>query len=290
MELTQLKQFKVIAETQNITKASEMLFVSQSALSQMLAKLEEELGCKLFDRKNKRIYLNENGEKALRRITNALNELEELKAELTDITLNCQLQIASASPSVLWFFTKNILNIRPDIFIDSVIAEQNRIKDLLLNKQIDAAISFELLKNENVYSIPFTEIQHFVTVPYTHPLAKYDNIELKMLNGYHALRMKEHTFFSRGTDKILLKYNILYSAVNDVSLFYDTLSQSDKYITVSNSLEIKYKESIYSQRKIISIKDPMPRYTLYLQYLKENSVKIAPLKKMVNENYKEFMV
>lgn len=49
MELHQLTYFLTIAENQSITKASQQLHVSQSALSVALRDLERELGFTLFD-------------------------------------------------------------------------------------------------------------------------------------------------------------------------------------------------------------------------------------------------
>ncbi len=61
MELHQLTYFLTIAENQSITKASQQLHVSQSALSVALRDLEQELGFTLFDRNGGRLHLNDNG-------------------------------------------------------------------------------------------------------------------------------------------------------------------------------------------------------------------------------------
>ena len=61
MELTQLQQFKVAAETGNISRAAEKLYISQPALSQSIKRLEEEIGAPLFDRYPRRIELTELG-------------------------------------------------------------------------------------------------------------------------------------------------------------------------------------------------------------------------------------
>lgn len=50
MDVTQLQYIIKIAEENNITKAAEKLFMSQSALNQQLLKLEKELGTQLFHR------------------------------------------------------------------------------------------------------------------------------------------------------------------------------------------------------------------------------------------------
>ena len=44
MELQQIKYFRVIARTENISRAAEQLFIAQPSLSQMLKRLEEEVG------------------------------------------------------------------------------------------------------------------------------------------------------------------------------------------------------------------------------------------------------
>jgi DNA-binding transcriptional LysR family regulator len=50
MDLKQLEYIIKIAEENNITRAAEKLFITQSALNQQLLKLEKELGTQLFYR------------------------------------------------------------------------------------------------------------------------------------------------------------------------------------------------------------------------------------------------
>ena len=61
MDLLQFRYFDVIARYENISRAAEELRVSQPSLSSSLTRLERELGYRLFDRRGKKIYLNEQG-------------------------------------------------------------------------------------------------------------------------------------------------------------------------------------------------------------------------------------
>ena len=61
MDLTQLKYFLTIAKYQNITQASNELNIAQPALSMSLGRLEEMLGVKLFERRKRKLYINEYG-------------------------------------------------------------------------------------------------------------------------------------------------------------------------------------------------------------------------------------
>ena len=62
MNLKQIEYIVAIAEEKNITKASEKLFISQSALNQQLLNIEKELNTPLFIRANKKMILTEAGQ------------------------------------------------------------------------------------------------------------------------------------------------------------------------------------------------------------------------------------
>ena len=75
MDLNQLHYFTVVAETQNITKAAQKLYITQPALSRAIGRLEAELEIKLFDRSTNTLILNENGQLFLRHVTVGLDAI-----------------------------------------------------------------------------------------------------------------------------------------------------------------------------------------------------------------------
>ena len=76
MELRVLRYFLTVAREENITRAAELLHVSQPAVSRQLAQLENELGVRLFVRSNHHITLTEEG-LMLRRRAQEIVELAE---------------------------------------------------------------------------------------------------------------------------------------------------------------------------------------------------------------------
>lgn len=82
MELLQLKYFKTVAEMEKISYAAQALFISAPALSNSIARLEKELGTKLFDRTNNRIRLNKQGHILLRYVNQVFTTLDSAKTEL----------------------------------------------------------------------------------------------------------------------------------------------------------------------------------------------------------------
>jgi LysR family cyn operon transcriptional activator len=77
VELRHLRYFVALAEQLSFTNAAEKVHVTQSTLSHQIKQLEDELGCRLFDRVGKRIVMTETGEAFLERVQNALREVDE---------------------------------------------------------------------------------------------------------------------------------------------------------------------------------------------------------------------
>ena len=82
MNLDQMHYFTIVAQLENVSKAAESLHMTQSSLSKNILKLEEEIGTPLFDRRGKKLVLNEQGSRFLETCTKALREVEEAKKEI----------------------------------------------------------------------------------------------------------------------------------------------------------------------------------------------------------------
>lgn len=76
MEIRVLRYFLMVAREENITKAANLLHLTQPTLSRQLMQLEEELGVTLFRRSKHRIILTEDG-MLLRRRAEEIVSLEE---------------------------------------------------------------------------------------------------------------------------------------------------------------------------------------------------------------------
>ena len=77
MELRQIKAFVTLADTLNFTRASEMLFITQSTLSKQIFSLEEDLNVKLFSRDTHSVMLTDNGLSFLVEARRVLSQVEK---------------------------------------------------------------------------------------------------------------------------------------------------------------------------------------------------------------------
>uniref|UniRef100_UPI002F42E139 LysR family transcriptional regulator n=1 Tax=Enterocloster clostridioformis TaxID=1531 RepID=UPI002F42E139 len=81
MEIRVLSYFLMVAREENITKAAQLLHITQPTLSRQLMQLEEELGARLFNRSNHRIILTEDGMLLKRRAQEMISLAEKTKRE-----------------------------------------------------------------------------------------------------------------------------------------------------------------------------------------------------------------
>ena len=86
MEFRQMKYILTLAETRNMTRAAEKLYISQPALSHYLKCVEDELGAQLFDRSTAPMSLTYAGRCYVERARAILLENEQLKRQMRDIT------------------------------------------------------------------------------------------------------------------------------------------------------------------------------------------------------------
>lgn len=121
-----------LAETGNITKASEKLFISQPALSSYINNLEHNLNVQLFTKKNNKLALTYIGEKYVERAKIMLKLQDEFNLELSLFTNGVTGRIrigvqARRSPfivaDIVCFFKVNYPNIE-------VLFEEGNIKEL----------------------------------------------------------------------------------------------------------------------------------------------------------------
>ena len=154
MNITRLEQFLLLAELQNMSKAAEMLFISQSALSQSIDALEKELNCKLFDRAKKRLTLNRNGQFLLPYAKAIVEKHDEMRSALENFhSAKSTLNIGSAVYALYVVLTAAYS------LYDSAVQTNFRRCDsaeslrLLKNQEIDVAVTVGPLVDEKVKSI-----------------------------------------------------------------------------------------------------------------------------------------
>jgi DNA-binding transcriptional LysR family regulator len=82
MEITELRYFLAVAQKQNLHRAAEKIHISPGSLSKAVARLEDELGLKLFKREGRNIFITEAGRLLEKRASEILQLEESSKVEI----------------------------------------------------------------------------------------------------------------------------------------------------------------------------------------------------------------
>lgn len=82
MEILQLRYFFESAKTENFAQTAQKFMVPTTSVSASIKRLEQEIGCKLFDRSANRVILNENGKRLQKTLWTVFTELDSTIGDL----------------------------------------------------------------------------------------------------------------------------------------------------------------------------------------------------------------
>jgi DNA-binding transcriptional LysR family regulator len=125
-DLGDLKAFLLVARERSFTRAAPKLGVSQSALSQTVRGLEERLGLRLLTRTTRSLAPTEAGERLLRTLGPALDDIDSTLAGLSELREKPSGTIRitateNAARAALWPALVKLLPDYPDIHVEIAI-------------------------------------------------------------------------------------------------------------------------------------------------------------------------
>jgi DNA-binding transcriptional LysR family regulator len=183
-----------LSEEGTQTRAAERLMISQSALSQIIKKTENEVGTSLFTKKSNNYVLTDagkiyvNGARAVLQIyQNALHDISRIrtrKRKEISIVYNRSL-LKNISQVIAGFIAKN-----PNIYIKTIYGNASAAVDYLLNGQADiAVVSTKELSNSLLPFIPLRDEELKLVLPFGHPA-----IHSFLRNGIHFDALEQDFF------------------------------------------------------------------------------------------------
>ncbi len=176
-----LEIFVTVAKFKSINKAAEELYLSQSAVSMALSECEKRMGVPLFDRANKKFYLNNYGEKLFYKAQNIIAMANELKNIAKKGGLSGNLYVGATqtignyvAPYIVANFKKDF----PDVKIYLFVENTEQILRKLYNFEIDMAFVEGIVESSQVDAIPWMRDEIIVFSSPNYPIAQKDKITI----------------------------------------------------------------------------------------------------------------
>lgn len=201
MELRQLQYLVEIAKEANFTRASEKVFVSQSALSQQIQALEQEVGTVLLDRSRRGVRLTAAGEILYRHAQRIFLELGQAETAIQELE---GLQRGELHVGVVQTVNDYLMPL-----LASTFAKRHPQIKLLVNElptdeievglqqgELQVGLGFFPSSSQHINAQPLLEEQLVLIVRNDHPLAQHTNLTVASLDRLPMV-MLSNTFCTR---------------------------------------------------------------------------------------------
>jgi DNA-binding transcriptional LysR family regulator len=184
----QMQAFVAVARKRSFTLAAKELHITQSAVSHALKALEDDLGCRLFDRVGRGVCLTYHGEQFLRRAELVLREMDRVRIELKDLTnwehgrlrvgastTACQYILPTALREFMESFPRSSLRIEG--------GDQPQQIELLRQGTIDLAVTLAPEDEHDLEVVPlFSDELRFLVGP-MHPWATMEIVPADQISS-----------------------------------------------------------------------------------------------------------
>ena len=247
MDLAQLEVFLTVAREGRFSRAAEKLFRTQSAVSQTIHKLEEELGEPLLDRSSRDGLLTDAGrvlQEYAERLLNLRSDAQEALVELRELHKG-KLAIAANEFTALYLLPVlgEFRRLHPMIKIAVQRALGSHIPDDVLRHNSELGVlTYDPQEPQLCSTVVYLDELIFV-VPPTHPLARAQQVSIRQLG---AESFVAHIVSSPYREKVIQAFKRHKTPLHmDIEL--PTLQAIKRFVAMGNGVALLPEISVENE-------------------------------------------
>ncbi len=276
MELSQLRYFLEVGETQHMTRSAERLHISQPSLTKAINRLEDELGVPLFVAKGRNIILTSYGTFLYKRLKPLVSDIDRIPGDLRTMasleSATIHLNVLAAS-AIVTEAIKEYKKVNDNVNFQFMQQMDEQFYDICVTTRH----SYQMHERKQHHETVFTE-EIYLAVPRSHPLAEKDEIAL--------IEAREEGFITlMGTRQLRGIYDWFFEHAGFTPRI---IFESDNPDTVRNMIEANFGVGFWPQRtwgsinspdvKLLRITTPVCRRSVIIDYM-ENKSDSTPVKR-----------
>ena len=215
MLLQHLETFAAVARHHSFTRAATELHLSQPAVTQHIAVLEEQFGCRLFERRSRTVHLTPAGERLLachRRIQGCLGQLNR---EIADMATGRAGRLAVGAGLTICIFTLPGLlaayrRLHPGVELHVRSGRTRDVLGMVIDQQVDVGLVTSPVRHRKVETLPLYCDRMVVIALPDHPLAQQpDPVDATALGAHQLILFERGSGFRTFLEEVFESKGIL---------------------------------------------------------------------------------
>lgn len=247
MDLSELEVFLAVAKERRFSRAAEKLHRTQSAVSQTIHKLEEEVGEVLFDRSSREGLLTDAGEvlqEYAERLLNLRNDAAGALVELREVQRG-NLSIAANELTALYLLPVlgDFRRLHPRVKITVHRALGSHIPDDVLRHGVELGVLTYDPQDPRLHSVVVYQDELTLVVPPDHALADKQEVSLRELSEESFVA---HTVSSPYREKVIETFKH-YKTPLHMDIELPTLQAIKRFVALGNGVAFLPQISVESE-------------------------------------------
>ena len=213
INLRQIEAFKALIEHGTVSRAAEMLTLSQPAASKLLMQLERDNGLRLFDRDKGRLAPTAQAMRLYEEIDRIFAGVRQVESAIAVIRREEQGRLVigvlpALSGAFIQRTTMNFLKRNPNVYCSIHSFGSQWIAERVLTRKLDVGLVTARIDNPSVLTEKLLERPLVCIMPIGHALARRKVVRPEHLNGIPFISFSVDSYTGQKIASIFEKYKV----------------------------------------------------------------------------------
>ena len=182
INLQHLEQLITVAKEGTLSRAAEVLLISQPSLTRNMRQLEDDLGVQLFQRSKNKLSLTETGKYTVQQAEALLNHEQHFLKSIQRFSLQATTLFGGISaPGVEWEVRNRLAEQDLEQEVHVELHDNDSLLEGLLSQKFQFIVTDFPIEHDDVLTTGFFKEQLYISVPPAHPYAMREEIALEDL-------------------------------------------------------------------------------------------------------------